>query len=288
MPFAVHLRSLLRTTRRYALPGALMLAGMGAAHADATLDKINSRHELVVGVMITGGPFGSIDPATQKLRGFNVDLAQELAKRLNVGVQLVSVQPSTRVQFLQQGKVDILVANMEYTEQRGEILDHVATPYYQVGGTAITSNTSGITRWEDLRGKPVCISQGSSYIKPVVERYGAIPRAFPGAAESLLALKGGNCVAAVHDAAPLLYPLQARDPEWRNYRTLQPELIPSPSVIWVRQGEKDIAARLDPIVRDWHRTGWLIDVEARNGLTPASPALAQWHTQYSSTAVSSK
>jgi polar amino acid transport system substrate-binding protein len=92
----------------------------------------------------------------------------------------------------------------------------------------------------------------------------------------------------VHDAAPLLYPLQARDPEWRNYRTLQPELIPSPSVIWVRQGEKDIAARLDPIVRDWHRTGWLIDEEAKNGLTPPSPALAQWHSQYSSTAVSSK
>ncbi|BBU31466.1 amino acid ABC transporter [Burkholderia sp. THE68] len=281
MSFAVHLRSLVPTC-------ALLLAGIGAAHADATLDKINSRHELVVGVMITGGPFGSIDPATQKLRGFNVDLAQDLAKRLGAGVQLVSVQPSTRVQFLQQGKVDILVANMEYTDQRGEILDHVATPYYQVGGTAITANSSGITRWEDLRGKPVCISQGSSYIKPVVERYGAIPRAFPGAAESLLALKGGNCVAAVHDAAPLLYPLQARDPEWRNYRTLQPELIPSPSVIWVRQGEKDIAARLDPIVRDWHRTGWLIDEEAKNGLTPPSPALAQWHSQYSSTAVSSK
>jgi polar amino acid transport system substrate-binding protein len=273
---------------RAILAGGVTLICAATAHADATLDKIESRHELVVGVLISGGPFGSIDPATQQLRGFNVDLAQDLGKRLNASVRLVSVQPSTRVQFLQQGKVDILVANMEYTEQRNEIFDHVPTPYYQVGGTAITANTSGITKWEDLRDKPVCISQGSSYIKPVVERYGAIPRAFPGAAESLLALKGGNCVAAVHDAAPLLYPLQARDPEWRAYHTLQPELIPSPSVIWVRQGEKDTVARLDPIVRDWHRTGWLIGVEAKNGLTPPSPALAQWHKEYAATAVSSK
>jgi polar amino acid transport system substrate-binding protein len=247
------------------------------AHADQTLDKINSRHEIAVGVLIAGSPFGSLDPQTQQPRGMNVDLANDIGKRLGVKVQLVSVQPSTRVQFLQQGKVDILIANMEYNAQRGEILDHVPTPYYRVGGTAITPKSSGITKWEDLRGKPVCISQGSSYIRPVVEKYGAVPRAFPGASQSLLALRGGSCVAAVHDAAPLLYPLQQRDPEWRDYRTIQPELEPAPSVIWVRQGEKDTAARLDAIVRDWHRTGWLIDDEAKNGLTPASAALAEWH-----------
>ncbi|MFM0529721.1 transporter substrate-binding domain-containing protein [Paraburkholderia strydomiana] len=256
------------------------LAAMSAtrpAHADQTLDKINSRHEIAVGVLIAGSPFGSLDPQTQQPRGMNVDLANDIGKRLGVKVQLVSVQPSTRVQFLQQGKVDILIANMEYNAQRGEILDHVPTPYYRVGGTAITPKSSGITKWEDLRGKPVCISQGSSYIRPVVEKYGAVPRAFPGASQSLLALRGGSCVAAVHDAAPLLYPLQQRDPEWRGYRTIQPELEPAPSVIWVRQGEKDTAARLDAIVRDWHRTGWLIDDEAKNGLAPASAALAEWH-----------
>jgi polar amino acid transport system substrate-binding protein len=262
----------------WSLVAALAAASVAPqAHADQTLDKINSRHEIAVGVLIAGSPFGSLDPQTQQPRGLNVDLANDIGKRLGAKVQLVSVQPSTRVQFLQQGKVDILIANMEYNAQRGEILDHVPTPYYRVGGTAITPKSSGITKWEDLRGKPVCISQGSSYIRPMVEKYGAIPRAFPGASQSLLALRGGSCVAAVHDAAPLLYPLQQHDPEWRDYRTLEPELEPAPSVIWVRQGEKDTAAKLDTIVRDWHRTGWLIDAEAKNGLTPPSAALAEWH-----------
>ncbi|WP_421380075.1 transporter substrate-binding domain-containing protein [Paraburkholderia sp. DD10] len=270
----------LKRFSRPALIAATLAAAVGSpAHADQTLDKINARHEIAVGVLIAGSPFGSLDPQTQQPRGINVDLANDIGKRLGVKVQLVSVQPSTRVQFLQQGKVDILIANMEYNPQRGEILDHVPTPYYRVGGTAITPNLSGITKWEDLRGKPVCISQGSSYIRPVVEKYGAIPRAFPGASQSLLALRGGSCVAAVHDAAPLLYPLQQHDPEWRDYRTLQPELEPAPSVIWVRQGEKDTAARLDAIVRDWHKSGWLIEEEAKNELTPASPALAEWHHQ---------
>lgn len=257
--------------------GAALGALSTPAWADATLDHITSRHEINVGVMIAGSPFGSLDPQTQQPRGINVDLAEDLGKKLGVKVNLVSVQPSTRVQFLQQGKVDILIANMEYTPQRAEILDYVPTPYYRVGGTAITPKNSGITRWEDLRGKPVCISQGSSYIRPVVERYGAVPRAFPGASQSLLALRGGSCVAAVHDAAPLLYPLQQHDPEWRDYRTLEPELIPASSVIWVRQGEKDTAGRLNGIVEGWHRSGFLIDVEAKNGLPP-SQALAEWHT----------
>ena len=270
----------LKRFSRPALIAASLAAAVGSpAHADQTLDKINARREIAVGVLIGGSPFGSLDPQTRQPRGINVDLANDIGKRLGVKVQLVSVQPSTRVQFLQQGKVDILIANMEYNPQRGEILDHVPTPYYRVGGTAITPNSSGITKWEDLRRKPVCISQGSSYIRPVVEKYGALVRAFPGASQSLLALRGGSCVAAVHDAAPLLYPLQQHDPEWRDYRTLQPELEPAPSVIWVRQGEKDTAARLDAIVRDWHKSGWLIEEEAKNGLTPASPALAEWHRQ---------
>ncbi|SAK59534.1 extracellular solute-binding protein [Caballeronia glebae] len=265
------------TTSLSRFGGFVFLASLSlSAHADATLDRITSRHEIDVGVMIAGSPFGSLDPQTQQPRGINVDLANDIGKKLGVKVNLVSVQPSTRVQFLQQGKADILIANMEYTPQRAEILDFVPTPYYRVGGTAITPNNSGITRWEDLRGKPVCISQGSSYIRPIVERYGAVPRAFPGASQSLLALRGGSCVAAVHDAAPLLYPLQQHDPEWRDYRTLQPELIPASSVIWVRQGEKDTAAKLNGIVEDWHRSGFLIASEAKAGLPP-SPALVEWH-----------
>jgi polar amino acid transport system substrate-binding protein len=50
-------------------------------------------------------------------------------------------------------------------------------------------------------------------------------------------------------------------------------------VIWVRQGERDTAAKLDTFVRDLHRDGWFIATEAKNGLVPPSPALAEWHTR---------
>ncbi|RJX83588.1 transporter substrate-binding domain-containing protein [Pseudomonas sp. LS-2] len=249
-----------------------------AAHADATLDKIEQRHRLVVGVLLSGGPFGSIDPSSQEPKGLNVDMAEDLGRQLGAEVELIPVLPANRVQFLQQGKVDLLIANMEWTAERGQQLGFVPTPFYRVGGTAAVLKDSKITRWEDLKGQPVCTSQGSSYVKPLTE-FGAELKAFKSSSESLLALRGNNCVAAVHDAT-LINPLVADSPEWQNYRAISPELNPAPSVIWTRPGETDTQARLDAIVKGWHRTGWLIEAEKRHHITPASPALVELHDKF--------
>lgn len=271
-----------RTPVKQLLPvmlGALIsLAASTGAHADATLDKIEQRHVLVVGVLLSGGPFGGIDPATQKPRGLNVELSQELGRQLGAEVELVPVLPANRVQFLQQGKVDLLIANMEWTAERGEILGFVPTPFYRVGGSAAVLKDSKITRWEDLKNQPVCTSQGSSYIKPLTE-FGAEIKAFKSSSESLLALRGNNCVAAVHDAT-LINPLLADNAEWQGYRAISPELNPAPSVIWTRRGESDTQARLDPIIKELHRSGWLIEAQTRNRITPASPALVELQKQF--------
>lgn len=254
------------------------LAVSTMAQADATLDKIEARHKLVVGVLLSGGPFGSIDPSNQKAKGLNVDLAEDLGRRLGAEVELVPVLPANRVQFLQQGKVDLLIANMEWTPERGQILGSVPTPFYRVGGTAAVLKDSKITTWQDLKGQPVCTSQGSSYVKPLTE-FGADIKAFKSSSESLLALRGNNCVAAVHDST-LINPLIANNPEWKDYRAISPELNPAPSVIWTRQGETDTQAKLDAIVKDWHRTGFLIEGEKRHNITPVSPALVELHAQF--------
>lgn len=259
------------------LTAGLVLAG--AAQADATLDKIKQRHKVVVGVLLSGGPFGSIDPATQKPLGWNVELAQDIARQLGAELEIVQVQPSNRVQLLQQGKVDLLIAGMEWTQERNEILSFAPTPFYKVGGIAIVPRDSSIQRWDDLRGKEVCVSQGSNYAKPLTTEYGATVKGFKSSAESLLALRGSNCVAAVHDAT-LLHPLINSNPEWKNYRALTPELIPGNSVVWARKGEQDTVAAVDRIVQGWHKSGWLITTEKKLNITPASSALVELHDKF--------
>ncbi|MBX8550412.1 transporter substrate-binding domain-containing protein [Pseudomonas cichorii] len=256
--------------------GLLLCAGL--ASADATLDKIQERHKISIGVILSGPPFGTIDPKTGEHQGYNVELSKEIAKRLNVELETVSVLAPNRVQFLQQGKVDLLIANMQLTEERAQILDYVPTPYEEVGGAALIRKGAGISKWEDLKGKPVCVSQGSNFIKPLQEVYGAQIKAFRSQSESLLSLRGNGCVAAVH-VSPTMHTLLA-DAEWSGFEIpLATDLIPSKSVIWLRKGEKDTQARLDTIVRDWHRSGWLIELGNRTGMAP-SQALHDLHEQY--------
>lgn len=84
-----------RSYRIAALLGAVLCLAAGLAHADATLDKIRQRGKVVIGVAISGGPFGAIDPATQQLVGWNPELARDLAKRLGAEAELVQVNPPT-------------------------------------------------------------------------------------------------------------------------------------------------------------------------------------------------
>src|SRR2546427_5314567 len=97
---------------------------------------------------------------------FDCDWSSDVCSS-DLEAELVQVQTATRVQFLQAGKVDLLIASMELNPDRAETLGYAPTPFYRVGGIAAVRKGSGIARWEDLRGKPVCVSQGSSFAKPL-------------------------------------------------------------------------------------------------------------------------
>ncbi|MGF6771761.1 polar amino acid transport system substrate-binding protein [Paraburkholderia sp. GAS199] len=260
----------------------LALAGsawLNTAHADATLDRIKARGTLVVGVVLDG-TYGSLDPVTRKPIGYNVELGESLAQHLGVKFEAVEVTPPNRVQFLQQGKVDALIASMQYTKERDEILSYVPTPFEEIGGSAMIHKGSGIHDWADLRDKPVCVSQGSNYTKPLIEQYGAQVKAFKGMPEALLALRGGSCVASVHVTPGIQARLASTSGEWKDYESpFTTQLIPSPSVIWVRKGQTDTVTAFDAIVKDWHRTGFLID-EGNKWHMPPSHRLLDLHRQY--------
>ncbi|WP_054430552.1 transporter substrate-binding domain-containing protein, partial [Achromobacter sp. 2789STDY5608633] len=174
--------------------------------------------------------------------------------------ETVPVTAATRVQFLQAGKVDLLIANIQWTQERSEILSYAPTPYNLVGGAAMVSKRSGIKRWEDLKGKVACVSQGSNFAKPLQDTYGAVVKGLRNIPESLLALKGGSCDASVHIQPALYETLHGPNgKEWEGFELATPDqLIPSPTVIWTRRNEADTRAFVDGVIRDWHKSGLLV------------------------------
>src|SRR3978361_2349448 len=101
------------------------------AHADVR-QTIKQKGVLSVGTKADYRPFGFRNPAGE-IAGFEADLAADVAKRLGVKLELGPVVASNRIQFLQQGKIDLMIATMSDTPERRKVVDIVEPSYYGSG-----------------------------------------------------------------------------------------------------------------------------------------------------------
>jgi polar amino acid transport system substrate-binding protein len=168
--------------------------------ADAANDrfmKVMERGKIVVGVKADYKPWGFRD-TDGNLVGMEIDMAQDVADALGVELELVPVQSSNRMQFLEQGKIDLMIATMSDRTDRRKVVG-IPEPNYYTSGTNVLAKQGVISQWEDLRDKPVCGKQGAFYNKVVSKRYGAKVVAFVNNAEAKQALRDGKCIAWVYD-----------------------------------------------------------------------------------------
>lgn len=258
-----------------ALAGAALAMTAAAASAQ-TLEKIKERGKIVVGVKADYKPFGFRDPSG-KIIGFEPDLAQDVADTLGVKLELEPVISSNRMQFLQQGKIDLMIATMNDKPDRREVVGIIEPSYYASGVDVMAAKKLGLKQWEQLKGKPVCAIQGAWYNKPLAEKYGMEIVAFKGTAEAQTALVQGNCVAWTYDdtAFPGLLEDTAK---WGDYEMPLPSIMPDPWGLAVPLPERNKAYGrfMSGMVYEWHRSGKLAELEKKWGLPP-SPFVAEMH-----------
>jgi len=243
---------------------ALGVMAPGLANADAMAD-IKAKGTLVVGTKADYRPFGFLDPSG-KIVGFEPDLAADIAKRLDVKLELVPVVASNRIQFLQQGKIDLMIATMSDTPERRKIVDIVDPNYYGSGTNVLAKKSDGIKTWEQLKGKKVCLIQGAFYNKELQEKYGVEGVAFPGTSEALTALRNGNCLAYAYDDTQIVGEMQK--PEWKDYEMPLNSILVVPWGVAVKQGEKAFGEFVSKTVVDWHKTGFIHQLETKWGVKP--------------------
>ena len=236
--------------------------GITAARADA-LEDIRKKGVLVVGTKADYRPFGFLDPSG-KIVGFEADLAADVAKRLGVRVELVPVVSSNRIQFLQQGKIDLMIATMSDTPERRKIVEIIEPNYYGSGTNVLVPKSAGLKTWEQLRGKKVCLIQGAFYNKELQEKYGVEGVAFPGTAEAYAALKNGNCAAFAYDDTALVG--EMLKPDWSAYEMALDSILFVPWGVAVKQGEKGFVEFMSKAATDWHKTGFIQELEKKWGV----------------------
>src|SRR6187549_7307 len=137
---------------------SVALAVTSVAKADV-LDEVKKRGTLVVGVKADYKPFGFRDPSGAII-GIEPDLAADVAKRLGVKLELVPVVSSNRMQFLEQGKIDLMIATMNDKPDRRKVVYIVEPSYYASSVNALAPKSAKLKDWTELKGKKVCMIQG--------------------------------------------------------------------------------------------------------------------------------
>ena len=246
------------------LAGILFAAGLFAlegqqANAD-DLATIKQRGTLIVGVKADYPPFGFRSPSGE-IEGIEPALAADVAKSLGVKLELVPVVASNRIQFLQQGKIDLIIATMNGTMMRRSAVDIVKPSYYAAGYNIMVPKSMNLKSWAELKGKPVCGIEGAYYNYEATMNFELQVTAFAGPAEALTALKQGRCVGLLYDDTWIEGDML--EPEWSDYDMPLESQEVQPWGLAVRKGQPEWATYLSAMVKKWAKDGTILDLETK-------------------------
>lgn len=129
------------------------------------------------------------------LEGFDVDVANELGKRLGVKVNTVKTEFPSIIAGLQAGTFDLAVASQSKTPERAKAIDFSDKPYYYDGVQLFVPIDSKTTELNTLKGQPVGVALGTTFETLLRKQGQDNIVTFSGEQEGFLALGSGRIVA---------------------------------------------------------------------------------------------
>ena len=255
---------------------AMTVSAVAPAFAECTNDVWNHVMEtgvLTVGVKADYMPWGFRE-TDGSIVGMEIDMAQLAADAMGVELETIAVVASNRMQFLEQGQIDMMIATMTDRLDRREIVGIVGPNYYSSGTNILAPDALDFTDWSQLEGQPVCGVQGAFYNQIVEERYGAEVVAFAGTAEARQALRDRRCVAFVYDDSSIMATLATGEWEGFGMPLATEDDAPWGLAVPLAEAECVFGNFMSGLQYNWHRDGTLVALEAEWGIQ-ATPYLAR-------------
>ena len=190
----------------------LVLSLLTIASADGafrTLDEIKSSGTIRIGVFSDKNPFGYVDEYGE-YQGYDVFFARRIGEDLGVTVEFVSTEAANRVEYLETGKVDIILANFTVTPERAEKVDF-ALPYMNVALGVVSPDSRVISDLSELTAEDqVIVISGTTAEDYLIKNNPEIKlQKYDTYANAKNALENGNAAAWANDNTEVIaYALQ--------------------------------------------------------------------------------
>ncbi len=234
----------------------LFVAGCGGdGHKGGTLAAIKKRGELVWGADLQGGaPFVYEDPSNpSNVIGFEVDIANAVARRLGVKAKFVQYNWSNLVPSLERGDFDIALNGLEYTTDRAERI-LLSDPYFIYAETLAVRAGAPYKALADLKGKRVG-TLNQTYAHDLLRAQPLEPVLYEGNEEPYIDLEQGRTEAVLLDNIIA---------DRYGCVSTRPKVVCVPGdvargtyVIGIRKGDAELKAAIDAALADMRKDGEL-------------------------------
>ncbi|WOC16381.1 transporter substrate-binding domain-containing protein [Pseudochrobactrum sp. MP213Fo] len=232
-----------------------------AAHADQ-LDEVKSRGRLIVGIKNDYVPFGFLTK-NDELKGFEIDLAKFIAGKIvgsETEIELVPVVASNRIELLNAGRVDLVLATLGVNAERAKVINFTEEYYNMAGIVLLAPKDTAITKWEDVHGQKLCGMQGNLYNRTLAGTYGAETVLLTGTADMFKAFQNGRCAAVAFDGPILQQKLT--DPEWATkYKIALDTFSYIPIAGGVRKDEPRFLEAVNKAIFEAEASGLMVNAE---------------------------
>lgn len=142
---------------------------LGACSKESSTTSSNSEKEFRYAMSGLYKPF-NYKENDGKLVGFDVEIGEALAKKMNMKATPVTNPWETLIQGLQAKKYDVILGSMAITEERLKAVSF-SNPYYRSGAQIfVAKKNTAISSPEDLKGKKIGVVKASTF-KNLVAKY---------------------------------------------------------------------------------------------------------------------
>ncbi|CAM5780239.1 transporter substrate-binding domain-containing protein [Rhizobacter fulvus] len=230
------------------LKGAVALAlsaALASAFAQTALDDVMAKKLILIAIPTDAAPYGFVGTDLNP-QGLDVDMAELIAAKLGVKVELVPVTSANRIPYLQTKKADLVISTLGKNAEREKVIDFTAaySPFFQAifGPKNVVVKTPA-----DLAGKTIGVTRGAMEDQEVgkIAPPGVDIKRFEDMNGTVSAYAAGQ-VQLMGVGASVAGNFMAKNPQVSTeYKLL---LKDSPNFIGVAKGEDKLKAKVNEII----------------------------------------
>lgn len=251
---------LIKTKLATVLLATSFLSGVAfQANAGPISDRVESTKTLLVGTEGTYAPFTFHD-ASGKLTGFDVDVIEEVAKRLGLKIQFQETQWDAMYAGLNAKRFDVIANQTNPSPERLKKYIY-SEPYNYSNAVVVTrADDKSVEAFEDLKDKKSGQSLTSNYTK-IAQKYGANLVTVEGLAQALELIRQKRADTTVNDKLAVLDYFQKIPNAGLKIAAENKEKVPSGFAFL--KGEEELVSKVNQALNEIRADGTLKQISIK-------------------------